>query len=181
MRIGPSLALPAVRRVGFVAPNPSIGASYTASEHSLGAGGVATYLFKGIVTTTATGTLQALVVVDNGATTNRYLLAAAASTTQAQLTRTTASTPSTQNLGALSSGVEFRIGMAVDASGGAVASLNGAATLSVSGGPTSGLTTLRIGQASGGASTLGGSVALVRVFPGVALSAAELQTVVAAI
>ncbi len=179
--IGCGLSLGGSRRPGLDLVGPSINTILTVAEAGLGADGKGTILFRGSLTTLATGTAQSLIQIDSGSGANRYLLSAAGGTTQSQLTRTTASAGSTANVGALVAATLFSIGIAIDGAGGAIASLNGAAALSVTGGPTSGLTTLRIGAGvSGVAPIAAGSIVAVRILPGQALSAADLQAAVAA-
>lgn len=152
---------------------------------SLSALGVAanakgTYLLTVVITALATGTAQVLLHIDSGTTANRYLLQAAAATTIYQLSRNIASVGSTANGGALTAGVEMALGIAIDGVGGAIASLNGATTISVSGGPTSGLTTLRLGSGPAGAPAAG-IITNLWVMPGTVLNAAALQAAVAAV
>ena len=179
--IGCGLSLGGSRRPGYDLVAPAINTVLTIAEAGLGADGKCTVLFRGSITTLATGTAQSIIQIDSGSGANRYLLSAAGGTTQSQLTRTTASVGSSANVGALTAAALFSIGIAIDGAGGAIASLNGAAALSVTGGPTSGLTTFRIGAGvSGVAPIAAGSIVAVRILPGQALVAADLQAAVAA-
>lgn len=181
MLIGCGIAVAGGRRPGHDFVGPAINTVLTVGEVSLGADGKGSVLFRGSITTLATGTTQSIIQIDSGSAANRYLLSAAGGTTQSQLTRTTSSVVSTAPVGALSAATLFSIGIAIDGAGGAIASLNGAAALSVTGGPTSGLTTFRIGAGvSGVAPIAAGSIVAVRVIPGQVLSAADLQAAVAA-
>jgi hypothetical protein len=182
MMIGPSLALPAVRRGGgvtFVAP--AINSTVTLGSVGVGAGGVGTYFWKGTLTAVATGAAQVLLQVDDGSTSNRYLMSNTSASAFVQVIRVTGGASSGANAGTASGGTEFKCGMSVAADGTALASFNGGAAVSVTGGPTSGLTTLRFGAAASGSMLMAGTIAIVRVLAGVALDAASLDDAVLAL
>lgn len=181
MLIRPGLGRPAVHRGRWLTfDNPVIATTMSIAAARLGAGAFGTYLIRVTLTGTGVGTTQSLIQIDSGSGANRYLLSQASGTAQTTLTRTTASAGSSQNLGTVVAGTPFSLAMAVDGAGGAIGSLNGAATLSVTGGPTSGLTDFRIGVASGGgAPIVAGTIHSVRLLPDIALSAAELQALAA--
>lgn len=160
---------------------PSIGDTVTLSSLGVAPDGKGTYLFKGTLTATGTGAVQSLLQLDIGVSSTRFLLSNAGGSTQTVLTRTLVSAASPVNVGTVTGGVEFSIGMAVDGLGGAIASLGGAASVSVTGGATSGFTTLRFGVGAAGALPMAGSIALVRVRPGLALAAADLEAAVSAL
>jgi hypothetical protein len=182
MMLGLSLALPAVRRAGGLAfAAPAIGTTYTLTSIGIGAGGVGTYLFKGTLDAVSTGTAQVFFQIDSGAATNRFLVQAAAGSAIHQISRTTASVAATTNGGAIAAATLFRHGMTIDGAGNAAASHDGATAITVAGGPTSGLTTLRFGAGVAGGAPMVGSIALIRVLPGVALTAAELEDAVLAL
>lgn len=183
MLIGPAVAVSAWRRraaaqVDYAAPAPNT--LVTLANIGVAESGAGTYLFVGTAAATATGTAQSIIQVDAGASTNRYLASLAAGSALTQLTRTTAGAGSSVNGGAVTAGVEFAYGLAIDGAGNVEASLNGDATTSRTGGPTAGLTTLRIGAGGSGGALFGGTIARVRVLPGQVLAGAALQAAVAA-
>lgn len=142
--------------------------------------GKGTYIFTVVIAALATGMAQVLLHIDAGSTANRYLLQAAAASTIYQLSRNLASVGATTNGGNLTAGVEMSLGVTLDGLGNAVATLNGAATITVAGGPTSGLTTLRAGSGPSGTNPTGGVMTNLWVIPGVVLSASALQAAVVA-
>lgn len=171
---------------GGVAPGlnynfPAIGLTLTLADLGFAATGAGTYLFRGVLTATGTGTQQTLIHVDSGATSNRYMFINAAGGTQVQIFRTTGGAGASANGGAIAAATEFRAGMSVDGLGGAILSVNGAASVSVSAGPTSGLTTLRIGQSVAAANPMAGSIIRVRLFPATVMNDATLRAAVLAL
>jgi hypothetical protein len=119
-----------------------------------------------------------LLHLDNGSDTERVMLRNSPGSANVLLTRTAASVGLDSVSIAVTPGVPFRAGMTVDGAGNALFSVDGAAPLSLTGAPTSGLTTLRVGSNSGGGANMFGEAGSIRVIPG-AVSAAELQRLVA--
>jgi hypothetical protein len=182
MMIGPSLALPAVRRAGgLVFFAPATGTTWTLASLGVGGGGVGTYLWRGSLETLGTGTIQNIMALDDGSVSNAYTFRHNGSGTNTNLSRTIAGASSGVARGALSAGVAFSVGFTVSATGDVRGSLGGAAVAGVTGGPTSGLTTLRIGENAAGGLTMTGSTVLLRVLPGLAMADADLQAEVAAL
>lgn len=181
MILRPGLGRPAIHRGRWLTfDNPAIATSMTIAAARLGAGAVGTYLIRVTLAGVGIGATQSLIQVDSGSGANRYLLSQASGTAQTTLTRTTASAGSSQNAGVVVAGTPFSLAMAVDAAGGAIATLNGAAVVTVTGGPTSGLTDFRIGVATGGGAPINaGTIHSVRLLPDIALTAAELQALAA--
>jgi len=83
------------------------------------------------------------------------------------------------SVGSVTLGSPFRFGMSVDAAGRAAASIDGGSVAAVTGGPTSGLTHVRVGMDSGGTENLFGDIAYLDVLP-YPVSDAQLQALVAA-
>lgn len=181
MMLGLSLALPAVRRAGgLVLFAPAIGDSLTLASLGVPESGRGTYIFKGTLDATATGTPQTFFQIDSGATTNRYMCRAASGSVATQAVRTTAGAAATVSSGNVTAATLFAYGLSVDGAGGALATLNGGTVATVTGGPTSGLTTLRIGTGVSAADPFVGTIALVRVLAGVVLADADLRAEVSA-
>lgn len=157
---------------------PSIGASVTLASLDIGATGKGTYLFKGTLSALGTGAIQYLLAVDAGSTSNQFWLRQNPSGSAVAISRTLAGAIDATALAAVSAGVQFSVGLAIDGVGGAIASLQGAASVPITGGPTSGLTTLRFGQSAAGTLSMAGAIAAVSVLPGVALPDAELRNAV---
>lgn len=179
MRIGPSLALPAVRRLGIAVPNPSIGASYVLSEIGVAATGKGTFLFRGTLSVTGTGSIQYLICVDDNSLTTQIYIRQNSTGAGTSLVRVNAGSASAAQ-GNVTAGVEFSAGMAIDGVGGAIVSVAGAASTSVTGAGTS-LTRLRLGQNASAGAAMAGSIALMRVYPGVAMADADLRAAVTAL
>jgi len=162
---------------GFIYLTPANGTILTLAEMGIAANGVCTILIRTLLPSVGTGSEQNLVQIDAGNNTNRYALRNPGANAQLQVIRTTASTLTSSSAGGLTAGVSFAAGMSVAGSGVARASLNGAGAVGVTGGPTAGLSTFRIG---GAGATPTGTASIVRVLPGIALSDADLQAAVAA-
>lgn len=146
----------------------------------IGGNGACTILWKGMLPQNApSGVTQALFRLDDGST-NNIIGVGNSSATNLVLERRTAGTPSTQVLGSMTAGTPFRLGVSIDVSGRAAASLNGSLAVAVTGGPTSGLTTLRLGNSSSGASALSGEIDTLMVVP-FAISDSDLAARVAAL
>lgn len=119
-----------------------------------------------------------LVQVDDGTVDNRFVASTAGA--NAGITRTLSAAGSNAIGGTVTAGVPFRWGMAIDGAGRAAFSLNGAAAVAVTGGPTGGLTTFRVGAHVSGAAPLFGEMGLLQTMP-FPLSDADLVARVAAL
>ncbi len=121
---------------------------------------------------------QTLLQIDAGADTNRYRVRMLPGSLDINAGGTNAGSPiNATTLGAVTAGVVFRFGVSVDGSGRIAASLNGAAAQTAAGLPTSGLTTIRVGNNAAAKGAMFGEVGTVRVLP-FAVSDAELQRLV---
>lgn len=126
------------------------------------------------------GVSQILFCVDDGTAANRLLIRNAASTTALVPVRTLAnSTAQGSSAGSFTPGSAFAVGAAMAGDGSIRMSLAGGSIQSVSGGPTSGLTTIRGGVDASGASNLFGDVGYLDILP-YAVSDAQPQALVAA-
>lgn len=159
-------------------PVPPVNTVMSLSSLGIGANGRGTYVIRATLTSVSTGTAQVFFQIDSGAATTRFLLQAAASSAIYQLARANSGSATT-NGGAISAAVPINIGMSIDGTGAAIASINGATAISVAGGPTSGLTTLRIGAGVSAGAPLVGSIAVARLLIGQPMTAGELQKAVA--
>lgn len=182
MMIGLSLALPAVQRAGglaFVAP--SAGLLATLSSLGIGENGAGTYLIRLTVASLGTGAFQILLSIDANSTANAIYLRANATGSNALLVRTNSGDSAGNAVGKLSAGVQCALGISVDGLGGAIGTLNGAASVAVTGCPVAGLTSVRVGLNASGGQPLQGSASLVRILAGLALSETDLRAAVAAL
>lgn len=152
--------------------------SATLASLGIGGNGLCTILVEATCTSVATGAVQAFAVVDAGSVSNVIYARTAAATAAFQVSRSTAGANATTATGTVSAGVAFKFGLAITGDGTAYVSLDGATAASVSGGPTSGLTTLRWGALSNGGLPITGSFARARVYPGIAYSDAALPGLV---
>jgi hypothetical protein len=131
--------------------------SATLAALGLSDGGVGTYF--GTFVVTAQSPLNAtLFQLDNIGAANCYFVRIAANTLNVFLFRVTAGVATSVLLGAVTAGVPFRVGMAIDGLGRVAASLDGAAVSVLTGGPTAGLLALRVGAAVGGTDQMFGEV-----------------------
>lgn len=137
----------------------------TLSSLGIAAAGRCTLLWSGVIGQAGpAGTNAAILHLDDGSGTNAFLLQQSGGSGGLTVERRLAGATASASLGSMSVGTLFRAGVAI--SGGRIAGcLNGGAVQAVSGGPVSGLATLRIGAAPGGANALFGEVAALRLLP----------------
>lgn len=122
---------------------------------------------------------QFLLHIDGGVDATAYRVFNLASSASIRGGRITGGVSSNLTLGNMTAGTPFSIGMSIDGSGGVSLCLNGDAVQSTTGGPTSGLSTLRVGSSAVGASNLFGDIAHLDILP-YPVSDAQLQALVAA-
>lgn len=147
----------------------------------IGASGACTILLWAVVPQPApAGIEQTLVTLDDGTTDNRYRLFNAAGGSSVQVGRSTGGTSLNVAAGTMTPGTAFRAGVAINGAGRIAGSLNGGAAVAQTGGPTAGLTTLRLGDNAAGTGSLFGLVRECRVLP-YAVSDAALPGLVAAL
>ena len=156
----------------------------TASLASLGIppSGACTMLWSGVKPqfAAASGATQSIIQLDDGTGTNRFMLRNPTPTSVVTVNRVTAgSVAGDASVGTPSAGVAFAAGLTIDGAGRLAASFNGAAVGVRIGGPTSGLTTLRVGTDISGASALFGDTGYLDVIPR-PVDDATLQRLVAA-
>jgi hypothetical protein len=171
------LGTPILPTVGTTGSAPSRGRDIVTAALaglSLPASGAGTYLWAGRVPQAApAGADQVLLQIDDGSDANRIRLRNVAGGSSLQLLTTLATVDANTALGSLTPGSRFALAMAVDGTGNARASLNGGAAVTLAGAPTSGLTTLRLGNNFAGAAAMFGTTEQLRFMPTVA-SAADL-------
>lgn len=147
----------------------------------IGANGAGTFLWSGAIAQTApAGQDQTILQVDGGASTEAFALVNLAGGTQIALRRVLAGVATQLVLGSVAAGTDFRLGMALDGTGRAIASLNGGTAAEVTGGAVGGFTTLRVGSDATGDRALFGETAAVAT-RGFALPASALPRAVAAL
>jgi hypothetical protein len=122
---------------------------------------------------------QEIFRIDDGTENNRYRTFNAVSGGTIRTQRVTGGSAVNADAGSMTAGTPFRVGVAIDGAGRAACSLNGAAAVAVTGGPTSGLTMMRIGASVTGVEAMFGEIGALRVLPQV-MSDAELAAAVAA-
>ena len=145
----------------------------------LAANGACAVLWSGVIPNFITGGVHTIACIDDGSVNNRFTMRVDQASGQLQAMRALAGASATANAGAVIAGVSFKGGMNIDGAGRAGVSLNGNAVAAVTGGPTSGLTQLRLGNIFDGSTPIWGETARFRVIPFV--SDAELQTLVSAL
>jgi hypothetical protein len=151
----------------------------TAPLASLGvpASGACTILWSGRAQVLGFGTLQTLLQLDDGTNSVRWVADNPASGTSIRIGGAGATTVT---MGSGTANTPFRFGLAINGAGRAAGSLNGAAAVASTGGPTAGLTTLRLGIGATNANPTFGDVLYLRVLATV-LSDTDLATQVAAL
>lgn len=155
---------------------PAIGSTVTLATLGIGGNAKGTYVFTGTITDAGDGVEQIMFEIDGGTIGNRWYLRNIAANTATGLVCFLASVAGTVGLpGNIADATEFVMAVAIEGDGTARASLNGAAVVNSTGGPSSGLTTLRFGENAIGGAVMGGSIASMRIWGGVAVSDNELR------
>ncbi|WP_237213204.1 phage head spike fiber domain-containing protein [Falsiroseomonas oryziterrae] len=144
--------------------------------------GACTLLWSGMLPQPApTTAAQTILTLDDGTNTNLYRVRNVAGGTSVVAGRVTAGAAADATaLGSMTPGSPFRLGLAIDGAGRVAASFNGAAAVAVTGGPTAGLTTFRLGQTATAAAAMCGETAVLRALP-FALGDAALAAAVASL
>jgi hypothetical protein len=126
-------------------------ASATLTGLGLAATGAGTILFAGVLPQAApAGSNQTLFQIDDGTDNNRIVVRNLAGGSDVEVAAVLAGTPTTAALGTMVAGTRFRLAISPDGAGNVVFSWNGGAAGTVAGAPTSGLTTLRLGDNASG-------------------------------
>ncbi|HEV7267922.1 MAG TPA: hypothetical protein VGN83_23920 [Falsiroseomonas sp.] len=143
----------------------------------IGANGACTILWSGLFPQQTIGYTAVILQVDVGSNATRWYLDSRAGDAMPRLVN---SAGGLSNLSIPTAGVPFRLGLALDGTGRGAASMNGDAALVQTGGPASGLTTLRLGSSATAASNLFAETTVLQVLP-FALGDAALAAAVAAL
>jgi hypothetical protein len=152
--------------------------SASLSDLGVGSNGACTVLWSGVIPQTSTPVGQTIFSIHNNGF-DRYILSNVAGTSNLQLDQQIAGAGTGAFAGTIAANTPFRIGMTVNGIGRAASSLNGAAVAAVTGGPSSGLTTLQLGNTNTSNPAMFGETTRFTVLPR-AMSDAELQAAVAA-
>lgn len=137
--------------------------SVTLSRLGIGGTGACTLLWSGLIPEALQ--YPCLLDVSDGTLSNRAWVFRSGS--GLVVSRSTAGVVVAGNIsGTFSSATMARVGMVLDGAGRVAACLNGGTVAAVTGAPTSGLTTLRLGSGPGGDQPLFGEVAYLDVLPG---------------
>ncbi|MFN3461019.1 MAG: hypothetical protein ACK4ZN_08425 [Oceanibaculum sp.] len=152
----------------------------SASLASLGITGSCTILWSGVLPQAAETAVQALFQLDDGSDNNGFGMFNDAAGSAIRLQRRLAAASSHATAGTMTPGTAFSVGMTVPGDGSARASFNGSPVVNVIAGPTSGLTTLRLGNGAAGTSPMFGEVQHLRVLP-FAVTDTQLEAAVMAL
>ena len=177
---GVSASSPILPPVGAPASSTRGADLVSAALGSLGIAGPCTILWSGVLAANAPASAdQTLFQLDDGSAQNRVRIRNLAGGATIIGGRVTAAIGSdTASLGSMSAGSMFRAGMTLDAAGRMAACLGGGNVQTITGAPTSGLTTMRMGNDAGGATPMSGEIQQLRVLP-FALTDAQLSSAVA--
>ncbi len=151
------------------------GASSTFIPASVGA-----YIIRATIPNLGGTANQAFLHLDDGSNNNRFMIYNPSSSTDLRVYRTTGGAAGESVVGTLTAGSTVNLGLTIDRSGRAAASLNGAAAVAVAGGPTSGITTFRLGSNSAGLENMFGYLRRLRVWAR-SMTDAELAAATAAV
>jgi hypothetical protein len=146
----------------------------------IGANGACTVLVWAMLPQAAASLDQMLAQVDDGTNNNRYRMFNVAGGTAVNVGRSLGGSGLTSTAGTIIPGTPFRLGMSIDGAGRVAGSFDGGTIVTRTGGPTEGLTTLRIGNNAGNSSPLCGQIAEFRVLP-YSVADAALPGIVAAL
>lgn len=126
------------------------------------------------------GIPQLLVQVDDGGANNRFMLRNATGTSAVAVNRVAGGAVAGDNgVGTFVAGTIFAAGLTIDGAGRIAGYAGSGPVATRTGGPSSGLTTIRVGVDSAGSSALFGEIAYLDIIPR-AVSDAQLQALVAA-
>ncbi len=124
-------------------------------------------------------TNQSLVEIDDGTVNNRYMIRVLAGGASVVAARVTAGVlADAASAGSMVTNQTLRFGISVDGAGKIASSVDGGAAQAATGGPTSGMITLRVGNNAAGTAPTSGEPSGLRALP-FAVSDAELQRLVA--
>lgn len=167
LELGPFASTPILPAVGALVASTRGGdiVSATLASLGIGANGVCTILGTFMTPQAAADTGKNLFEINDNTGANRFLLRNEIGTTDITVWRVLALAGSPAIAGILVPGTAFRAGISIDGTGRASASINGAAVVSVSGGPVNGLLTLVLGNSSSVAEALFGDIDHLRVLP----------------
>lgn len=142
-----------------------VSASLTSLD--LPASGVCTLLWSGVLPQAApTGVDQGLVRIDDGTNNNVFRIRNTGGGSAIVVGRRTGGVfAEATSLGNMTAGTPFAVGMTIDGTGRVAGSLNGGAPQAATGGPTSGLTTLRLGNDNGGNAPMFGLTTGLKLLP----------------
>lgn len=127
--------------------------------------GASTVLFFGLIPSFVPAGTHTIACLDDGTSANRIEVRVNQASGQLQVMRSLAGVSVEQDVGAVSSGALFRVGLSLDGNGRAAVSLNGGAAVAVTGGPASQLSQLRLGNISDASTPFFGEVDRLRVLP----------------
>jgi hypothetical protein len=139
--------------------------------------GACTVLWSGRLPQISTNAAQTILQVDDGTISQRWVCDGQPTGSNIRIFGSNATTLS---VGVATAGAPLRVGVAINGAGRAAACLNGGAVVATTGGPTGGLTTLRLGSNHAGGLGMFGETAYLRVLPTV-LSDADLPAAVNAL
>jgi len=145
---------------------------------AIGGTGACTVLWGGVIPQAAGTAPQTLFQVDAGDG-NRFILMNDVGGSSIVIARSLAGSVVAATAGTMVAGTAFRTGITLNGNGRAAASVNGAAAVAVTGGPTGGLTTLRLGNNAASDAAMFGETRVLRVLSR-AVSDSELSAWTAA-
>ena len=150
------------------------------SSLGIAANGACTILWHGVVPVFVPSGVHTIACVDDGSVNNRFTMRIDQASGQLQSMRALAGASATANAGAVTANTAFKGGITTSGAGRAAVSLNGGAVAAVTGGPTSGLTQLRLGNIFDASTPMWGETGRLRILP-YSVSDAELQSLVGAL
>ncbi len=152
----------------------------TLASLGVGANGACTVIGTAMIPQAAPSTAsQTIIQIDRGDNVDRFFLRVLAGGAAVTVGRsTTGATVSSPTIDTMIAGTAFRFGLTITGSGRIAGTFNGGVIQEATGGPTSGLTALRVGVDGIGAANLFGEVGSLRVLP-FPVSDTELQRLVA--
>jgi hypothetical protein len=164
--VGPFASTPILPAVGAPAVSTRGSDLVSAPLAALGIGGPCTILWSGVIPHASPASApQTIIQLDASTDASRYMLRVEAGGGSVSLSRVDGGVAASIAAGTMTPGTAFRAGLSINGTGRAAASFNGAATVAVTGGPTSGITTLRLGNTVGNSAPMFGETGALAVLP----------------
>jgi hypothetical protein len=169
----PAVGTPAASTRGADLPTAAL------ASLGIGANGACTVLFTAIIPT-ASSAAQTILTLDDGTGNNRFRVFTVAGGFSLNVGRTLAGAGASNTIATAPANTPFAVGVVINGAGRIAGVLGGGSVVQQLGGPTNGLTTMRLGADASGIGNLFGEIGHLQILP-YAVSDTELQARMAAL